>query len=193
MRKVFAKTKVGGWFLAWFLRASVWLNRKKINFSTYTNCLLPISKTHSAVNKQPARTKLLQMQPIFFIFFILQELEKNKIPKMSLQSQIAGLAKTQKRKHGTKLATSAPLVLTLCPNLLTLANPGLTLHWNEQRILAEWAYPGIVLTGLFQRNFFFFFFSGLQFKKENTEDKNKVLVCWPPHSGEGVRSDARGR
>lgn len=47
---------------------------------------------------------------------------------MSLQSQIAGLAKTQKRKQSTKLATSPPLVLTLCPNRLTLANPGLTLH-----------------------------------------------------------------
>lgn len=138
-----------------FISKSICLTQqKKINFSTYTNCLLSISKTQSTVNKQPARTKLLQMQPISF-FFSLQELEKKKNPKMSLQSQIAVLTKTQKHKHSTKLATSSPLVLTLCSNLLTLANPRLTLHRNEHRILVEWVYPCIVLTGLFQKIFFF--------------------------------------
>lgn len=156
---------------------------EKNKLSTYTNCLLSISKTHSTVNKQPARTKLLQMQPIFLL--VCKNWWK-KTPKMSLQSQIAGLTKTQKRKHSTKLATSSPLVLTLCSNLLTLANPGLTLHRNEQRILVEWVYPGIVLTGAF-------FSPGLKLKKENAGDKNKVLACWPAHSGEGVRSDPRGR
>lgn len=128
-----------------FISKSICLTQqKKINFSTYTNCLLSISKTHSTVNKQPARTKLLQMQPISFLFFLFLVCKKNNNPKMSLQSQLAGLTKTQKHKHSTKLATSSPLVLTLCSNLLTLANPGLTLHRNEQTILVEWVYPGIV-------------------------------------------------
>lgn len=56
-------------------------------------------------------------------------------------------------RHSTKLATSTPLVLSLWPNLLTAANPGLTLHRNERWILAEWAYWPIVLTGLFWGNF----------------------------------------
>lgn len=56
-------------------------------------------------------------------------------------------------RHCTKLATSTPLVLSLCPNLLTAVNPGLPLHRNERWILAEWAYWAIVLTGLFWGNF----------------------------------------
>lgn len=69
----------------------------------------------------------------------------------------------------TKLATSTPLVLTLCPNLLTLGNPGLTLLWNKQRILAE--LPPHCSNWALLREF-----SGLQLKKESIEDKNKVVV-----------------
>lgn len=56
-------------------------------------------------------------------------------------------------RHSAKLATSTPLVLSLWPNLLTAANPELTLHRNERWIRAEWAYGAIVLTGLFWGNF----------------------------------------
>lgn len=62
----------------------------------------------------------------------LEKLQKKKVKKK--------VHTKAENRHSTKLATSTPLVLSLCPNLLRAANLGLTLHPNERCILAEWAY-----------------------------------------------------
>lgn len=74
-------------------------------------------------------------------------------------------------RHSVKLATSTPLVLSLWPNLLTAANPELTLHRNERWIRAEWVYGAIVLTELFWGNFLAYCK-----EKEHIEDRNKVAA-----------------
>lgn len=92
-----------------------------------------------------AANKLLEPHPNF-TSKKLEKLQKKKGGKKKVHTKA-------ENRHSTKLATSTPLVLSLWPNLLTAANPGLTLHRNERWILAEWAYWPIVLTGLFWGNF----------------------------------------
>ena len=111
-----------------FPKAPVPLNRKtkkKKKFSTYENCLLSVSKTQmldaqtqSPVNKTTYRYIILAVGASLLLKALKTLYKGREQPSL----------RHSKLPLSTKLATSTPLVLTLCHNLLTLANPGLTLH-----------------------------------------------------------------
>lgn len=154
MREVFAVNSLkfkGVLVLVSFPKAPVWLNKKtkKKVFDLWELFALGIktqmldAQTQSPVNKTTYRYIILAVAASLLLKALKTLYKGREQPSL----------RHSKLPLSTKLATSTPLVLTLCHNLLTLANPGLTLHWNKQRILAEWAYPGIVLTGLFWGNF----------------------------------------
>ncbi len=79
------------------------------------------AQTQSPVNKTTYRYIILALAASCLLLKSLKTLSRQR------QREQPSL-RHSKLPHSTKLATSTPLVLTLCPNLLTLANPGLTLH-----------------------------------------------------------------
>lgn len=109
--------------------------------------LLSVSKHRHG--KQPADVPLLEQHPNL----TSKKAEKRKKLSKKKKKKKKVNTKAEISQNGTKLATSTLLVLSLCPNLLTAANPWLTLHRNERWILGEWVYWAIVLTALFWGNF----------------------------------------
>lgn len=127
-------------------KASTKKKRPK-KFSRTRASLPPISKTLSQ-QTTCRRTALVAASKSHF-----QKAGKTAKKKKRREREKKKVHTKAENRHGAKLATSTPLVLSLWPNLLTAANPQLTLHRNERWIRAEWAYGAIVLTGLFWGNF----------------------------------------
>lgn len=95
-------------------------------------------------------------------FYFLKAGEKNSPCKSRDQPLL---------RHSTKLVTSTPLVLSLCPKSTYSGKSRAYITPNWALDIGRMGLPGHCFNWAFLGEF-----SGLPFKKENIEDRNKVAV-----------------